>query len=79
MECTGKTCRGKTGNRPIERVNREKTESDGKPDFSVVYATRIEFVRATIWFFRHIAVVEFVDGPALFAGQEPQYLCGSAR
>ena len=41
------TCRGKTGNRPIERIRRKKTESNGKPDFFVVYATRIEFLRTT--------------------------------
>jgi hypothetical protein len=41
------TCRGKTGNRPIERIHRGKIESNGKPDFSVVYASRIEFLRTT--------------------------------
>jgi hypothetical protein len=39
------TCRGKTGNWPIERIHREKIESHGKPDFFVVYATRVEFLR----------------------------------
>src|ERR1017187_3546737 len=41
------TCRGRTGNWPIERIHCEKTDSNGKPDFSVVYATRIEFLRTT--------------------------------
>jgi hypothetical protein len=38
---------GKTGDRPIERIHLEKIESNGKPDFSVVYASRIEFLRTT--------------------------------
>ncbi len=41
------TCRGRTRNRPIEGINGKKIESTGKPDFSVVYATRMEFLRTT--------------------------------
>jgi len=41
------TCRGKTRNRPIERIHRDEMESNGKPAFSVVYDTRIEFLRTT--------------------------------
>jgi hypothetical protein len=41
------TSRGKTGNWSIERIHCEKTDSNGKPDFSVVYATWIEFLRTT--------------------------------
>jgi len=41
------TYRGKTGNWSIERIHCEKTDSNGKPDFSVVYATWIEFLRTT--------------------------------
>lgn len=41
------TSRGKTENWPIERIHREKIDSNGKPEFSVVYATRIEFLRIT--------------------------------
>jgi hypothetical protein len=37
------TCRGKTGNRPIERIRRKKIESSGKPDFFVVYALGSNF------------------------------------
>jgi hypothetical protein len=39
---------GKTGNRTIERIHREEeTESNGKPARSVVYDTRMEFLRTT--------------------------------
>jgi len=41
------TCRGRTRNRPIEGINCKKIESTGKPDFSLVYATRMEFLRTT--------------------------------
>ena len=42
-----KHCRGKTGNQSIEPSHRERIESNGKPAFSFVYATRIEFLRTT--------------------------------
>ena len=42
-----RTVRGKTENWPIERIHRERIESNGKSAFSVVYATRIEFLRTT--------------------------------
>jgi hypothetical protein len=33
----------------------------------------------SIWFFRHIAVVDFVDVAAQSAEEEAQYSCGSER
>ena len=41
------TGHGKTGNRPIELFHRKKNESNGKPDFCVVYIPRIGFLRTT--------------------------------
>jgi hypothetical protein len=55
--------------------------NSGTPLIKLGTCTRVaEDIRTGhLWFFHHIAVGDFVDGPALFATQPMQCLCGSER